>query len=232
MARILDHFSVLLLDMNSTFMFDEDNFGINENFHATYRALGGTILNEEQVRLSIRSCYNTMLGIYRSPENLDNFPSVAETLRRQNHVPDTELLLLEQVFAEHERGAVPPAYAGLLRRLGRTHKLGVVSNLWSRKEPWLAEFERAGISEVFTCKIFSSDGRSIKPSAILFRNAIEFFPADASILFAGDNLERDIMPAKSLGLSTAWLTSSEGNSPYADYQLANLLAIENEPAGP
>src|SRR5580698_7976024 len=134
MARLLDHFSVLLLDMNKTFMFDEDNFGPDEDFHATYRALGGNLLSKEQVQTAIRSCFDTMLGIYRSPENFDNFPSVAEILRRQNHVPGTELALLEQVLAKHEQGEVSPAYAELLRRLSRTHQLGIVSNLWSRKE--------------------------------------------------------------------------------------------------
>jgi putative hydrolase of the HAD superfamily len=228
MARLLDHFSVLLLDMNSTFMFDEDNFGPDEDFHATYRALGGNSLSKEQVQTAIRSCYDTMLGIYRSPENFDNFPSVAETLRRQNHVPGAELALLEQVFATHEQGEVSPAYVDLLRRLSRTHQIGIVSNLWSRKEPWLAGFERIGIADVFTCAIFSSDSRSIKPSPILFKTALQSFSPGARILFVGDNLERDIKPAKSLGLATAWLTTTEAASPYADYVWPDLLRIEAE----
>jgi putative hydrolase of the HAD superfamily len=228
MARLLDHFSILLLDMNNTFMFDEDNFGPNEDFHATYSALGGSLLSEEQVQGSIRSCFDTMLDIYRSSKDFDDFPSVAETLRRENRIPDTELALLENVFAKHEQGKVPPAYAELLRRLSRTHQLGIVSNLWSRKEPWLAEFERIGIADIFTCAIFSSDSRSIKPSPALFKSALQFFSPDAKVLFAGDNLERDIIPAKSLGLATAWLTTTENGSPYADYVWPDLLKIEAE----
>jgi putative hydrolase of the HAD superfamily len=227
MARLLDHFSVLLLDMNSTFMFGEDNFGPDEDFHATYRAFGGSLLSEEQVQKSIRSCFETMLAIYRSPENFDNFPSVAEILSRQNF-PDAELVLLERVFARHEQGTVPPAYAELLRRLSRTHQLGIVSNIWSRKEPWLAEFERVGIADVFTCKIFSSDSRSIKPSPALLKTALQSFSPDAKVLFVGDNLERDIQPAKSIGLATAWLATTETASPYADYVWPDLLKIEGE----
>lgn len=231
MARLLDHFSVLLLDMNSTFMFDEDNFGPDEDFHATYRALGGSLLSHHDVQTSIRNCYDTMLGIYRSSEHFDNFPSVAETLRRQDHIPEPELVLLEKVFARHEQGTVPPAYAELLRRLSRTHQLGIVSNLWSRKEPWLAEFERIGIAGLFACAIFSSDSRSIKPSPVLFKAALQSFSADARILFAGDNMERDIKPAKSLGLATAWLTATETASPYADLVWPDLLRIEAELPG-
>jgi putative hydrolase of the HAD superfamily/5'-nucleotidase len=225
MAVLLERFSVLLLDMNRTFMFDEDRFGPDEDFHATYRALGGKLLSKEQFQVSIQSCFDTMLGIYRSLENVDDFPSVAEILARQNQVPESELALLEHVFASHERGNVPPAYAELLRRLSKTHQLGIVSNLWSRKEPWLAEFERAGIANAFTCAIFSSDGRSIKPSPILFKTALKRFSPDAKILFIGDDLERDIKPARSLGLATAWLTTTATGSPYADYLLPDLLQI-------
>jgi putative hydrolase of the HAD superfamily len=231
MARLLDHFSVLLLDMNHTFMFDEDNFGSDEDFDATYRVLGGSLLSKEQVQTSIRSCFDKMLGIYRSPENFDNFPSIAETLRRQDHVPESELALLEQVFARHEQGKVPVAHAELLRRLSRTHQLGIVSNLWSRMEPWMAEFKRIGIADVFTCAIFSSDSRSIKPSPVLFKAALKYFSPEAKVLFIGDDLERDIKPAKSLGLATAWLTTTETSSPYADYIWPNLLKIEPECSG-
>ena len=228
MARIFDDFTVLLLDMNGTFMFGMDNFGAGQRFHATYQSLGGTVLSEEQVHASIRSCYDTMLGFYRSPEYFNNFPSVVETLGRKDSLPQMELRLLEQVFARHELGTVSVPYADLLRRLSKTHPLGIVSNLWSRKEPWLAEFERAGISDVFTCKIFSSDCRSIKPSPILFENALRSFPADSKVLFVGDNLERDIIPAKLLGMATAWVTSTEDGSDWADYVLPDLLAIEGE----
>ena len=40
-VRFIDQFSVLLLDMNGTFMFGEDRFGEGEDFYRTYRALGG-----------------------------------------------------------------------------------------------------------------------------------------------------------------------------------------------
>lgn len=228
MARILDHFSVLLLDLNSTFMFGEDRFGPEEDFHATYRSLGGTVLGREKVAAAIRNCYDAMSRIYQSPDHYDDFPSVAETLHQHGDVPSSELDLLEKVFAIHERGIIPSTYAELLFSLGKTHQLGLVSNLWSRKNPWLAEFERLGISDLFACKIFSSDSRSIKPSPALFKSALKSFPPDARVLFTGDNLKRDIVPAKSLGLATAWINPKGDHSPCADYILPNLLLIETE----
>ena len=149
-------------------------------------------------------------------------------LRRYADVPESELPLLEQVFALHERGSVPPAYAALLRRLSLTHQLGLVTNIWASKEAWLSEFDRAGISDVFTCKVFSSDFHSIKPSRTLFRHALQSFSADSRVLFVGDSLHRDIEPAKALGLATVWISTRGESSPYADYTLSSLLAIEAE----
>lgn len=160
----------------------------------------------------------------------DDFPSLAEGLRKYAKAPETELPLLEQVFAIHERGSISSAYAALLRRLSQSHELGLVTNIWARKEAWLSEFDRAGISDVFKCRIFSSDSRSIKPSPKLFRRALQSFPADSRVLFIGDSLHRDIEPAKALGLATVWISRSGKTSPYADYTLASLLAIETETA--
>jgi putative hydrolase of the HAD superfamily/5'-nucleotidase len=224
--NLLDQFSVLLLDMNGTFMFGEDRFGTNEDFYTTYRSVGGVTLTPTQVSAGIRGCHEGMLRLCRSPQQFDDFPSLAEGLRRYADVPESELPRLEQIFALHECGSVPPDYAALLRRLRHTHQLGLVTNIWARKAAWLSEFDRAGISDVFTCEIFSSDSRSIKPSPTLFRHALQSFPADASVLFVGDSLHRDIEPARALGIATAWINALGETSPYADYILPNLLAIE------
>jgi putative hydrolase of the HAD superfamily/5'-nucleotidase len=226
MTNLLDQFSVLLLDMNGTFMFGEDRFGADENFHATYHSLGGTELSPAQVSSGIRDCYEGMLRLYRSPQYYDDFPSLAESLRRYANVPESELRLLEQVFTVHERGSIPPAYAALLRRLSQTHQLGLVTNIWARKEIWLSEFRRAGVSDVFACQVFSSDSRSIKPSPALFRSALQSFPSASRVLFVGDSLECDIEPAKALGLATAWINPRGNISSLADYILPSLLDIE------
>jgi putative hydrolase of the HAD superfamily len=228
----LDQFSVLLLDMNGTFMFGEDRFGAEENFHATYRALGGGALSPELVNTGIRDCHAEILRHYQSPDCFDDFPSLAEALRQYAHFPESEIPRIEEVFTLHERGTVSQEYAVLLRRLSGTHQLGLLTNIWGRKEAWLAEFERAEISDVFACKVFSSDSRSIKPSAALFRKALKAFPADSRVLFIGDSLERDVMPAKAMGMATAWIDAGGEPSPHADFVLPSLLAIETFPNTP
>ncbi len=212
-------------------MFGEDRFGEDEDFHTTYRNLGGAALGPEEVRASIRGCYESVLRLYQSPEYSDDFPSLAEGLRRYAGAPEAELPVLERVFAAHEQGTIPAAHAALLRRLSQSHQLGLVSNIWARKNPWLAEFDRAGISQVFTCKIFSSDYRNIKPSPALFCRASKCFSPGSRILFVGDSLERDIVPAKALGFVTAWINGRGEKSPHADYVLPSLLAIEDQKFG-
>lgn len=226
MKCVLDMYSVLLLDMNGTFMFGEDRFGITEDFYATYRAIGGERLNSSEVNQAIRDCYKRMLNLCKNPQYFDDFPRLAEGLQFYTSTPASELLLLEKVFTTHELGVIPSSYAEFLQRLSRSHQLGLVSNIWGRKQSWLAEFARAGIEGLFTVEVFSSDSRSIKPSLVLFQKALQAFPANSRFLFVGDSLDRDMKPAKQLGLGTAWISATRTILPNVDYVYSNLLEIE------
>ena len=87
-----------------------------------------------------------------------------------------------------------------------SHALGLVSNIWSNRAFFEAEFRKVGILDLFKVIVWSSDYASIKPSARLFRealDALEVHPED--VLFAGDNPKRDIVGAKAVGMKTAWL---------------------------
>lgn len=221
---ILDPFSVLLLDMNGVFMFGEDRFGQEQDFHPTYRDLGGTRLGAGEVNKAIRFCYEGMAREYESPQHVDDFPSVREGLRRYAGTDDADLADLEATFAFHELGSVPAAHADFIRKLSRTHQLGLVSNIWAPKQPWLEELDRAGILDVFRVLVFSSDSPRIKPSPVLFRKALGAFPADSAVLFVGDSLRCDVIPARKLGLATAWITS-ETSSEAADHVLPDLLSL-------
>jgi hypothetical protein len=142
----LDRYRVVLLDLNGTFMFGGDRFGPGEDFHATYRSLGGSSLSAAQVEAAVRSCYARMAIDYEDPARHDDFPRVAEVLRAvAPGLPEAEIDLLDRAFAAHEVGRVPDAHAAFLRRLAGTHRLGLVTNVWSGKGPWLAELGRAGV---------------------------------------------------------------------------------------
>ena len=227
MRRLIDKFPVLLFDMGGTFVFDCDRFGANENFHQTYRSIGGTRLSSCEVDRFIRGCFKGMMRDYDDSACFENFSTLREGFQRYAGAPEEELPLLEEVFAIHEFGTVSKPIVSLLHRLARTHRLGLVSNVWSPKRRCLAEFERAGISGVFQHLVFSSDFRSIKPSPLLFQEALRGMSTQADkALFIGDNLQRDIEGAKKIGMTTFWITSQPNSHPSADFVLANIEEIE------
>ncbi len=220
--RFLDRFSVILLDMHGTFMAGHDRFGPDEDYYATYRAVGGHGLDRDRVVRIIRTTCEAILRDYHDPERFDDFPTLAEALRRYGAAEDEHLPILEEVFAAHEKGHVPAAHQAFLRELGRSHHLGIVSNICARPGPWLRDLTDAGLLDVFQTRVFSSEGRSIKPSRLLFQRALAAVPAQSSILFVGDSLDCDIIPAKAMGLHTAWIAPPGSNHPAADVVVANL----------
>src|SRR2546422_2059950 len=122
--------------MNGTLMFGGDRFGPDQDYAATYRSLGGSRLALEVVQAAIPACYEIMERIYNDPARCDSFPRVQDTLRTLSQakgLDEGELKLLEDVIARHERGQVPDSYAIALRSLARSHPLGLVANILSRK---------------------------------------------------------------------------------------------------
>ena len=224
MPKFLDQFPVLLLDMNGTFMFGHDRFGPNEDYYATYRALGGRRLRREELLAIWNPSLETLLRIYDTPERIDDFPTLAEVFASYGATAE-DIALLERAFAVHEIGEVPPAHEETLRQLALTHDLGVVSNLCSHPDSWLRTCTSAEVFRFFQTLVFSSEGRSIKPSPAIFRRALAQFPAEVPILFVGDSLDRDIIPAKALGMSTAWIAPDGCSHPAADRVVRSLTDL-------
>ena len=226
--RLIDRFSSLLFDMNSTFMFGEDRFGEREDFHRTYCAAGGTRLSSVEVTRYMRACYEGMARDYVNPARYDDFPSLLEGFRLYASTPEDELPFLERSFALHELGSVPELSADVLRRLAGTHRLGLVANIWAPKELWLEEFKRAGIESVFRHAVFSSDCRSVKPSPVLFAKALQGMGAMANdTLFIGDSLRCDMEGAKNAGMTTVWVTAEAVKHPAVDFAVSSIAELES-----
>jgi hypothetical protein len=49
---------------------------------------------------------------------------------------EEDILLLEHILALHELGTIPNEYATFFKKLARTHELGLVANIWSKKALW------------------------------------------------------------------------------------------------
>lgn len=226
--RLIDRFKTLLLDMNGTFMFNEDRFGPHEDFHRTYLAVGGRNLDAGEVERHIRACYGGMSRDYADPSRLDDFPSLREGIRRYTTAPTAEWDYLERAFTLHELGTISESSASLLRRLAQTHRLALVANIWAPKDAWLREFARVGIEKVFSESVFSSDFGIIKPSPVLFGKALEGLGAlPAEALFAGDSLPYDMVGAKKAGLTTVWVTTHPTPSSSVDHVVSTLQELED-----
>jgi putative hydrolase of the HAD superfamily len=229
----LHSFSGLLLDLNGTFMFGEDRFGPTHDYYATYRAVGGTRLVEREVRLAVDTCFAELDRIYNDGAHHESFPSVAATLQSlpgTRHLPEDERSLLESVIASHEVGHIPPAYAEVLQELAQTHRLGMVSNIWSNKKLFVLELKRAGVLHLFSALIFSSEGPTIKPSRALFDQAVAALGLPSrEIVVIGDSLRCDIGGASASGLASVWINSKRQTSPpegaTPDYTIGDLREL-------
>jgi putative hydrolase of the HAD superfamily len=226
--RLLEKYQVLLFDMHGVIMFGHDRFGEEQDFYRTYHALGGRGLDASEVRRCIRRCYEGMGADYEDPARFDDFPTLREGLRRYGDAPEGEIALLELVFSLHECGLVSSSSAALLGRLARTHRLGLVSDIWAPKYMWQRELERTGVVELLQHAVFSSDCRSVKPSSTLFRQALcGVRAAPDEVLFVGDSLRRDMEGAKRLGMATAWVSDSSTAHDAVDYRLTSVLELES-----
>jgi FMN phosphatase YigB (HAD superfamily) len=219
--RFLDQFSVVLLDMNGTFMFGHDRFGPEEDYFATYESIGGTRLTRDELMSVWLPSLAAILEIYETPARYDDFPALSEVFREYGAGKD-DLPDLERLFALHEIGDVPPMHAKFIAAMAKTHSLGVVSNICAHPSTWLHTCASAGVFAAFKVLVFSSKGRSIKPSLVLFRRAMAAFPPESRILFVGDSLERDIIPARALGMSTTWIAPRGSSHPAADRVVTSL----------
>jgi putative hydrolase of the HAD superfamily len=91
------------------------------------------------------------------------------------------------------------------------YRLGVVSNAYGNVEILCREF---GYDDFMTVFIDSIIEKISKPDPKIYQLALERLQtAPESTWMVGDNFERDILPAKSIGMKTAWLTADAKRTP-------------------
>jgi putative hydrolase of the HAD superfamily len=228
--KVVDTVSVILLDMNSTFMFGEDRFSESEDYYQTYQSLGGNRLSEKQVHHAIQVCYEGLSRDYEDPEQYASFPTLAQGFRLYADADAQDLPHLIDTFACHELGQISEDYAQYLKRLAKTHVLGLVANIWAPKDRWLMEFARVGIQNIFTTMVFSSEIGCIKPTPAIYTKALQGLELPHSeVLFVGDSLRYDMEGAKRMGFTTVWINNEHNSHPMADYVTPSLLQLNQLP---
>lgn len=203
-VNFLSRFEAILFDLNGTLAEGFDRFDATQDYHATYRRLGGRGLEPAMICRIIEDSLERCLRRYeRGP--WDPFPSFVEFLDLDD--PGESRLVLDTV-AEHELGVIPTARLEWLRRLGATHRLGLVSNLWAPGRRLRAYLTATGLDETLDTAVLSSEEGAVKPSRRLFETALDRLGRPASrVLFVGDDYRRDIQGAAACGLHTVWISS-------------------------
>lgn len=215
----------MLLDMNGTFMFGEDRFGDAEDFSVHYYAIGGK-LPQREINALVRAAYAYLDIRYPDERYRHSFPSLGSAVRAVSRqpLPEDELRRIVDTFAFHELGVVPAEYASALHALREHFALAAVVDIWAPKSAWLKEFERAGISGLFSAVSFSSDHGIVKPSPEPFERVLKQLGLVSSeAIVVGDSPRRDLGGAIGAGIDCILVGGAE--HPDALTCFGNLLEL-------
>ena len=205
----LDRFDAILFDLNGTLAVNFDRFGPEQDFHSTYRELGGCRLAPEALDMAIRGGLARCFARYQSGPS-DRFPEFRDFLPEL----DTETAaLVAETVAVHETGSIPSTRIEWLTGLAVTHRLGIVSDQWAPGNRLRAYLESVGVAALMDAIVLSCEQGAVKPSPALFMKALAATCTEPErTLFVGDNYERDMKGAVACGLATAWI-SDDGRAP-------------------
>jgi putative hydrolase of the HAD superfamily len=117
----------------------------------------------------------------------------------------------------------------ILSRLHGSYRLGVISNFNGNLEVVCREFD---IESLLDLILDSGDLEVSKPDPRIFELALERLKLNPSdCCYVGDSFERDIIPAKNVGLRTIWLRGANGRTcpdpSKVDYIISTLPEIEH-----
>lgn len=211
--------------MNSTFMFGEDRFGAAEDFSTHYFGIGGT-LSQVEINRIVRDVYEYLDARYPDESYRHNFPSVENAIDKiiDKALDRDEIKKIVDTFAFHELGYIPSEYAATLHKLRQRFVLAAVIDIWAPKTAWLKEFERAGISGLFSAASFSSDHGVVKPSPKPFKRVLSQLGITGSeAIVVGDSLRRDLGGAINAGIDCILVGGAK--HPKALLCLDNLLEL-------
>ena len=194
--------AVVLFDFGGTL--DADGVHWAPRFYAAYRAGGGAAEYPAFERVFTASDR----ALERLPRiRTLGFRGLIEAQARllRDALPDGAGVDAGQMAARFHADAVAVVNRNrlVLERLGRRHRLGVVSNFTGNLEPCLTELD---LRRCFAVVADSAVVGVAKPDTRIFADVLAQLGAPAEgAWMVGDNFETDIRPAAGLGMRTCWL---------------------------
>ena len=197
----------ILFDMGGTL--DGDGLHWLERFLSLYRSFGLDLPRE-----SIRKAFDEAERKSASSDEIAT-TDFAEMIRlhvkwQLEHLRLTDPALEQHLvdeFVESAREATK-RNAQLLENLAKHgFELGIVSNGCGNVDRLCSDF---GYSPFLSLIVDSRRVGLFKPDPAIFRYAAEKLGGDpGTMLMVGDSFERDVVPAKKVGMKTAWLEGDE-----------------------
>jgi FMN phosphatase YigB (HAD superfamily) len=216
----------VLFDFGGTL--DADGLRWSTRFHAAYAACGGS------------QAYEAFDQVFRaSDREMERLPDIRHLGFRamidkqaqllQGMVPDGAGVDFGRVADRFYRDAVRTAErnVAILSCLANRYRLGVISNFTGNLSCCLREL---GLTSYFQTVSDSAVLGTSKPAPEIFHAtlvALDVEPHETWIV--GDNLEADIRPARTLGLSTCWLTEPRRVTPNDCAPTARIASLTELP---
>jgi putative hydrolase of the HAD superfamily len=202
---------------------------VGDHLDWVFLDIGGPIYSDEPYRLAIREALRELGGSF-SDEEYDNeyskcragqHGSFKRRLARRFLGPDADIpALVAEASRRWQYGpdALYPDVRPALDALAARYRLGVIANQQSTVRDAL---ERDGLTGFFEAWAVSEDLGLDKPDPRIFGHALEVAGAEpARSAMAGDRLDYDIKPAKSVGMRTIWVLRGEAPAEPTEEQLA------------
>ncbi len=123
----------------------------------------------------------------------------------------------------------PPDHRTLVTALARRYRLGVISNFdYAPTARWI--LDREAVTGLFQAVIVSADVGWRKPKPAIFEAAFKQLGiGPRGTLFVGDRADIDVVGAKAVGMSAAWLNPKgepvPPGIPAPDYELQTLADL-------
>ena len=113
----------------------------------------------------------------------------------------------------------------ILKSLSKKYKLGIISNILKKSVTNVLAALCVPLN-LFSYFVTVDNTTKSKPDAEPFLKAIELANCSPEeIIYVGDSLTKDIIPAKNVGLKTIWITKEPTDDPHADFIIADLYKL-------
>ncbi len=224
--RHFPHCEAILFDFGGTL--DSDGEHWLDRFYDLYEQAGFDLPRAEIKRAFYAAdqlCYNDPIVVSMGLRSLMKHHVRLQFAALNLKDPAKEEEIIERFCAKTERTL--QRNAQLLRRLKPFYRLGVISNFYGNV---VALCREAALADSLDVILDSAEIGVSKPDPEIFRIALAKLDlAPALAIFIGDSYERDIVPARQLGMKTIWLKGPNPRIPEnvepADFEISSLMEL-------